>query len=56
MYLRFCKFSDAPTDTCCIKRKSTGGDVTDDAKEIASPKKAKLDDKPAPVEVESNGS
>lgn len=56
IYLSICNFPDAPTETCCIKRKSTSGDVTDDAKEVASPKKAKLDEKPAPVEVETNGS
>lgn len=49
------KITDAPVDTCCIKRKSVGADLTDDASaDGASPeKKAKLDEKPA--EAESNG-
>ena len=53
-----CNFSDAPSDECRIKRKSTGADLTDNAaaKDAASPpKKAKLDEKPAAVEAETNG-
>ncbi|XP_014221422.1 cylicin-1 [Trichogramma pretiosum] len=49
--------TDANNDTCCIKRKSMGDAVDGDAKEVTSPKKAKLDDAPvvAAVEAETNG-
>jgi len=46
------------SDVCSLKRKSTGGEEVDAApKDVTSPKKAKLDDKPAaaPVEAEANG-
>lgn len=48
---------DAPSDACCIKRKSTAGVEGKDESSVdgASPeKKAKLEEKAA-VEVESNG-
>ncbi|XP_058796286.1 uncharacterized protein LOC131667100 [Phymastichus coffea] len=49
--------TDAPTDNvCCIKRKSTGGEVTDDAaKDVVSPKKAKIDEDLPATKVGANG-
>lgn len=52
-----CLFTDAPSDNVCsIKRKSTGGDVTDDAaKDVVSPKKAKIDEEAPAAKVGANG-
>lgn len=48
-------FSDAPADSCCVKRKSTAAaDAAEDAQDGASPeKKSRLEEKCA--EAENNG-
>jgi len=47
--------SDAPADSCCVKRKSTAADdAAEDAQDGASPeKKSRLEEKCA--EAENNG-
>lgn len=50
----FCVISDAPADSCHVKRKSTAAaDATEDADGASPEKKSRLDEKCA--EAENNG-
>lgn len=55
IYIFLLAISDAPADSCCVKRKSTAAaDAAEDAQDGASPeKKSRLEEKCA--EAENNG-